>query len=227
MKEKYVIVVAGGKGLRMGGDLPKQFLPLCGRPVLLHTLTAFRAYDPTMKIILVLPESHQEYWKALCEEYAVSIPHTIVTGGETRFHSVQNALTLVPDNALVAVHDGVRPLVPEALIAEAFARAETGKGAYPVIPVTDSLRKYVNSLSVSESVDRSQYCLVQTPQVFQSNTLKHAYAQDYRDEFTDDVSVVEAAGDVIPVMIEGAKENIKITTQTDMLVAEAFLRCKT
>lgn len=225
--EKYVIIVAGGKGLRMGADLPKQFLPLAGRPVLLHTLAAFQAYDPAVKIILVLPESHQAYWRALCEEQAVSIPHILATGGETRFHSVKNGLAFVPKDALVAVHDGVRPLVPAAVIAESFAKAETDKGAYPVIPVTDSLRKYVHPATMSKPVDRSKYCLVQTPQTFLSNVLKYAYTQDYREAFTDDVSVVESAGNAIPVMIEGSRENIKITTAVDLIIAEAILQCKT
>lgn len=224
--KKYVIVVAGGKGLRMGHALPKQFMLLAERPVLFHTLEAFYTSDSSIEIVLVLPKDQKAYWEELCSSFLFSVPHRIVFGGETRFHSVKNGLEVVPENALVAVHDGVRPMVSSQLIELSFETAQKEKAAYPVIPVTDSLRKYTDT-NTSILVDRSQYCLVQTPQVFLSSLLKEAYKQEYNDAFTDDVSVVEAAGNCVPVMIEGDKNNLKITTASDLVFAEALIKCRT
>jgi 2-C-methyl-D-erythritol 4-phosphate cytidylyltransferase len=223
--KKYLIVVAGGKGMRMNQAVPKQFMLMAGRPVLFHTLEAFYKTDPSMTILLVLPEDQKTYWKELCDSFRFSVSHEIVSGGETRFHSVKNGLEKVPEGVLVAVHDGVRPLVSRELIELAYTTADEKKAAYPVIPVTDSIRKYTDS-SVSMPVDRSQYCLVQTPQVFHSDILKEAYEQKYREEFTDDVSVVESTGSCIPVMIEGHKDNIKITSPPDLIFAEALMQCR-
>lgn len=225
MKGKYVIIVAGGKGLRMGIDIPKQFLLLSGRPILMHTIEAFYVYDPNIHIILVLPEVQQDYWKSLCETHRFLIPHEIAKGGETRFHSVRNGLSYVKQDSLVAIHDGVRPLINKKMIAEAFEQAEKNKAAYPVIPVVDTLRKYVND-GKSKMVERSNYCLVQTPQVFLSKIIISAYQIDYSDKFTDDISVVEASRNCNPVMIDGSTENIKITTPVDLAVAEALLKCR-
>ena len=224
--KKYLIIVAGGKGARMNQAVPKQFMLLGGRPVLFHTLEAFYEADPSSMIILVLPEDQKTYWKELCDSFQFSIPHEIVSGGQTRFHSVKNGLEKVPPDVLVAVHDGVRPLISKELIESAYAAAEKDKAAYPVIPLTDSIRK-CTGLSTSVSEDRSLYRLVQTPQVFHSNILKEAYKQEYREAFTDDISVVEFAGSCTPVMIEGRKDNIKITTSSDLVVAEALIQCRT
>ncbi|MCC8146561.1 MAG: 2-C-methyl-D-erythritol 4-phosphate cytidylyltransferase [Bacteroidales bacterium] len=226
MKHKYVIIVAGGKGLRMGTEVPKQFLLLEGKPVLMHTIRAFYDYDPAIRIVLVLPEIQQPYWKTLCKEYSFDIGHEIANGGDTRFHSVKNGLKRVLTDSLVAVHDGVRPLVDKKIIAAAFEAAEIHKAAYPVIPVVDTLRKKVTE-GRSKKVDRSKYCLVQTPQVFISKVIISAYEMDYSENFTDDISVVEARKNCKPVMIEGSRENIKITTPVDLAVAEALLKCRT
>jgi len=220
-QNKQVIIVAGGKGLRMGGDIPKQFLLLEDRPVLMHTIRAFYDYDPEIRIVLVLPNEQMVYWENLCANYDFSIPHQIVSGGETRFHSVKNGLAVIETNdALIGIHDGVRPLVDKELITRVYEQAELKGAAYPVIPVIDSMRKG------TEPIDRSQYFLVQTPQVFKANMLIEAYKQEYKPEFTDDVSVVETSGICRPVMVEGSRENIKITTPVDLVIAQALIKCK-
>lgn len=224
--KKYAIIVAGGKGVRMGAEIPKQFLLLDNKPVLMHTLQVFFDYDPEIELILVLPEKQQSYWQQLCLEYEFELPHTVVNGGETRFHSVKNALKLVEKDTLVAIHDGVRPLVGESIIANGFASAQEYRAAFPVIPVTDTLRRYIFN-GISKWVDRNDYCLVQTPQVFSSNSIKKAYKQDYSEEFTDDISVLEKHVNFRPVMIEGSRENIKITTPIDLIIAEGILKCRT
>ncbi len=222
MKEKYVIIVAGGKGLRMGTEVPKQFLPLCGKPVLMHTINAFFRYDNRIKIILVLPEEQRDYWVKLCDEHDFKISHRIVSGGETRFHSVRNGLQLIQESAIVGIHDGVRPIVPVEVIARCFATAEQKGGAFPVVPVVDTLRKRTASGSVW--VDRSEYCLVQTPQVFRSEIIQDAYRQEYSATFTDDVSVVEALGGFCVEAVEGDRSNIKITTPVDLKMAESIIK---
>ena len=225
-RNKYVIIVAGGRGLRMGGDIPKQFMLLEDRPVLMHTIQAFYDYDPKMHIVLVLPYEQIAYWENLRTDYGFSIPHRIVSGGETRFHSVKNGLSLIikqlneDANVLIGVHDGVRPLVDIKLITRVYEQADAKNAAYPVIPVIDSMRKF------TDSVDRSQYFLVQTPQVFKANILIEAYKQDYKAEFTDDVSVVEVLGICCPATVEGSRENIKITTPVDLVIAQALMKCK-
>ncbi len=218
---KYAIIVAGGKGLRMGGEIPKQFRPVSGRPVLMHTLEAFYRYDPKIELILVLPESHQTYWKTLCLQYGFSIGHRIVTGGPTRFDSVKNGLDTLPDAGLVAVHDGVRPLVAQDVIGNAFAEAERSGAAIPVIEVSDSLRELTPD-GKSKAVSRVLFRSVQTPQVFKTVLLKEAYRQPFCDFFTDDASVVEAMGKTVS-LIKGNQENIKITTPKDLLLAEILL----
>ncbi|GHU62974.1 2-C-methyl-D-erythritol 4-phosphate cytidylyltransferase [Bacteroidia bacterium] len=224
--KKCVIVVAGGKGLRMGGDLPKQFMPVCGKPVLMHTIQAFYDYDTQIRIILVLPENQIAYWRQLCETQPFSIPHQLVKGGETRFHSVKNGLMEVGENTLVGIHDGVRPLVSQEIIAKAYQIAKNEKAAFPAISVTDSIRERDNEWGESHAVDRSKYFLVQTPQVFLSDILSDAYSQDYQESFTDDVSVVEATRVCRPVMFEGSKENIKITTPIDLIIAKHLMKCR-
>ncbi len=224
--KKYAIIVAGGKGLRMGGEIPKQFLPVKGRPVLMRTLEAFHDYDNGMRLILVLPAAQRDYWHDLCHTYRFTVPHRLADGGETRYHSVANGLALVPDGepeAVVAVHDGVRPFVSRGVIAACFEEALHGRAVIPVVEVVDTLRRLsVDDAGASHTVCRSEYRMVQTPQVFRVETLKAAYTQPYCPAFTDDASVVEAMG--VPVrMVAGNRENIKITTRFDLKIAEAFL----
>ncbi|MDL2256022.1 2-C-methyl-D-erythritol 4-phosphate cytidylyltransferase [Parabacteroides sp. OttesenSCG-928-G06] len=227
--ERYIIIVAGGKGLRMGADLPKQFIPLDGKPLLMHTLEAFNHWDETAEIILVLPEEHQDYWRMLCKEIGFTVSHEIVNGGNTRFHSVSNGLKHLSEElgisperkkkALVAVHDGVRPFPPQDVIDNCFNSAEREGNAVPVIPIVDSLRQVTDAGNFP--VNRSEYYAVQTPQVFHSDLIMTAYTQEYQPEFTDDASVVEAMGTQIH-LVPGNRENIKITTPFDLLIAKAL-----
>lgn len=218
--ERYVIIVAGGKGLRMGTDIPKQFLPVQGIPVLMRTLTTFHTFDPALHLILVLPLAQQVYWQDLCQHHAFTLPHTIANGGETRFHSVKNGLACIEaGEALVAVHDGVRPFVSQATLAACFEAAAQVGAAIPVLPVVETIRELDGS--VSRTVDRDRYRLVQTPQTFQLGILRQAYTQPYGPQFTDDASVVEAAGHAI-TLVEGNRENIKITTPFDLQLAEVL-----
>ena len=215
--KKYIIIVAGGKGLRMGGDIPKQFLPVCGKPVLMRTLEAFHVYDASIHLILVLPVSQQAYWKQLCEEYQFNLAHEIADGGETRFHSVKNGLALVKEDGLVGVHDGVRPFVSQEVIARCYDEALSLKAVIPVVGVVETVRHLTEE--GSETVPRDQYKLVQTPQVFDVALLRRAYEQTYTDMFTDDASVVEALGEKV-YLVEGNRENIKLTTPFDLKLAE-------
>ena len=215
--KKHIIIVAGGKGLRMGGDIPKQFLPVCGKPVLMRTLEAFHAYDSSIHIILVLPVSQQAYWQDLCLEYQFTLAHDIANGGDTRFHSVKNGLALVEGEGLVGVHDGVRPFVSQEVIARCYEEASFKKAVIPVIGVVETVR-HLNDEG-SETVPRDQYKLVQTPQVFDVALLRRAYQQEFTDMFTDDASVVEALGEKV-FLVEGNRENIKLTTPFDLKLAE-------
>lgn len=219
----YVIIVAGGKGLRMGGDIPKQFLPISGKPVLMRTLERFHEYSPTLNIILVLPKAQQDYWKELCKEYSFTVEHTIANGGETRFHSVQNGLALIPDGeqGIVGVHDGVRPFVSTEVIRRCYDTARTAKAVIPVTPVVETLR-YVGGVGADRNVLRSDFRLVQTPQTFDIQLLKEANRQEYSEAFTDDASVVEGIGATV-TMVDGNRENIKITTPFDLKIAEVLI----
>lgn len=201
----------------MGGDIPKQFLPVCGKPVLMRTLEAFHAYDASIRLILVLPVSQQAYWKQLCEEYQFELVHEIANGGETRFHSVKNGLALVEEDGLVGVHDGVRPFVSQEVITRCYEEAASLKAVIPVIGVVETVRHLTEE--GSETVPRDQYKLVQTPQVFDVTLLHRAYQQEYTDLFTDDASVVEALGEKV-YLVEGNRENIKLTTPFDLKLAE-------
>lgn len=218
--KKQIIIVAGGKGLRMGGEIPKQFLPVNGKPVLMLTLETFYRFDPQIKIILVLPREQQTYWNELCVKYHFEIPYLLADGGETRFHSVKNGLSMADDDGLIGVHDGVRPFVSQEVIAHCFDAASTKEAAIPVIDVVETVRKIDGEESVT--VDRNSYKLVQTPQVFTSSLLKRAYNQEYSPLFTDDASVVEAMG-IKVVLVPGNRENIKITTPFDMIIANALV----
>jgi 2-C-methyl-D-erythritol 4-phosphate cytidylyltransferase len=222
--KKQAIIVAGGKGVRMGSEVPKQFLLLAGRPVLMYTLEAFYRYDKYMQLILALPVSQQDYWLELCKNYGFSLPHKVVSGGETRFHSVKNGLVLVDDTALVAVHDGVRPFVAQDVIARSFEAAEKAGAAIPVTDVAETIREIDGTNS--HTVERGNYKLVQTPQVFNAKLLKSAYSKPYEPFFSDDASVVESLGVVIQ-LIEGNRENIKITTPFDLQIGECILMHET
>lgn len=219
----YIIIVAGGKGLRMGGDLPKQFMPLHGKPVLMHTIERFRAYSDELKIILVLPHEQQDYWRQICQKHNFTIEHTVVDGGQTRFHSSQNGVAAVPDDAtgIIGIHDGVRPFVSEETIARCFEAARQFGAALPVLPVTDTLRRVTDDGGYN--VQRNDYRTVQTPQTFDAQLLKQAFKQPYSDNFTDDASVVEALGHKV-TMVDGNRENIKLTTPFDLVVAEALIK---
>ena len=218
----YIIIVAGGKGLRMGSDIPKQFLPIGGKPVLMRTLERFREYSPTLQIILVLPKAQQDYWHQLCKDYNFEVEYVLANGGETRFHSVQNGLTKIPDDAegVVGVHDGVRPFPSIDVIRNCYETARTAKAVIPVIPVVETVRHLQGN--TSETVPRNDYRLVQTPQTFDIQLLKAANKQPYNDGFTDDASVVEAFGFNI-TLVDGNRENIKITTPYDMKIAEVLI----
>lgn len=222
-KERYAIIVAGGRGLRMGGELPKQFLPLGGKPVLMRTLEIFEG--EVNRIILVLPEDHIPFWQELCQRYHFTLPHTVALGGETRFHSVRSGLSHLPQEGLVAVHDGVRPLVSRVLIRRSFEEAERSGAALPACPVTDSLRLRQDE-GKSEAVDRSRYVAVQTPQTFDLGRLQQAYEQAYSPLFTDDASVYEAESLGSITLIDGEATNIKLTTPRDLLLAELLLLTK-
>ncbi len=240
---EYIIIVAGGKGLRMGSDIPKQFLPIGGKPVLMRTLERFREYSPTLQIILVLPKAQQEYWKELCQKYNFTVAYQLADGGETRFHSVQNGLSLIPDDAegVVGVHDGVRPFPSIEVIHNCYETAREKKAVIPVTSVVETLR-HINSSGLtrtntdspkksavvccnnnSVTVPRDEYKLVQTPQCFDIQLLKAANKQPYNDNFTDDASVVESYGHAI-TLVEGNRENIKITTPYDLKIAEVLVQ---
>lgn len=221
--ERYAILVAGGKGLRMGGDIPKQFLPIGGKPVLMRTIEVFRQAYPDIHIILVLPASQQEYWQQLCREYAFSVPFRIADGGETRFHSVSNGLKLVPDDAegIVGVHDGVRPFVSVETVRRCYDEAVERGAVVPVVSVVETVRQ-IREDGTSVTVPRDAYKLVQTPQAFRVSLLKEAYRQPYIPAFTDDASVVEALGKPVH-LVEGNRENIKITTPADIRFADGLL----
>lgn len=219
--KKFVIIVAGGSGSRMGTEISKQFLELCGKPVLMHTIQVFHDYDPESKMILVLPEDQQQFWKGLCLKHSFSLIHQIVSGGKTRFHSVLNGLSQIDGEGIVFIHDGVRPLVSKKTLDRCLEIARKSGNAIPVLPVTESLRKLEGDKNIS--VDRSLYFSVQTPQTFRSEQILEAFKQDFDPAFTDDASVAEKAGFSIQ-MVEGNRENIKITTPTDLIIAEAFLK---
>lgn len=215
----YAVIVAGGKGLRMGASIPKQFLPVNGLPILMLTIKRFREYDGSLRIILVLPKEQHEYWNELCKNYHFTDAYAVVEGGETRFHSVRNGLAAIPDDAegVVGIHDGVRPFPSVEVIRACYETARTAKAVIPVVPVVETVRHIVAG-GKTETVDRADYRLVQTPQTFDIQLLKQAYTQPYRDCFTDDASVVESAGHEV-TLIEGNRENIKITTPFDLRIA--------
>ena len=216
---KAAVLVAGGKGMRMGTSLPKQYLPLAGKPVLMHTLEKFFSADPSLLLILVLPKDDFEYWNSLCVSHAFVLPHQLVPGGESRFQSVKNGLMALPfQEGLVAIHDGVRPFVSEKVIQNSFELAAEKGSAIPVVALKDSLRK-VETSGESSFQDRAHFRLVQTPQTFQLKPLLQAFAVEELAIFTDDATVYEHQGWEIS-LIEGNPENIKLTTPEDLAFAE-------
>ena len=222
-RQRKVIIVAGGKGERMKTTVPKQFLILSEKPLLMHTVSRFYQYDRQMEILLVLPENQINYWNELCEKYSFSIHHQVITGGETRFHSVKNALDIIREECLIAVHDGVRPLVDIATIERCFSKAEKTGTAIPVIDLVDTIREITENRNAT--LERKSYKLVQTPQVFKSEILISSYEKVDNIQFTDDASVVEAAGYPIH-LVEGNRMNIKITNPLDLKIAELLMKEK-
>lgn len=215
----YAIIVAGGKGTRMGASIPKQFLPVNGLPVLMQTIKRFKECGDGLEIIIVQPKEQHEYWYELCKKHRFTSTYTVAEGGETRFHSVKNGLAMIPDDAegIVGVHDGVRPFPSVEVIRNCYETARTAKAVVPVIPVVETLI-HIDGQGNSETVPRDSYRLVQTPQAFDIQLLKRAYKQPYQDSFTDDASVVDSIGQEI-TLIDGNRENIKITTPFDLRMA--------
>jgi len=228
-RKKFLVIPAGGSGVRMGADVPKQFLLLDGKPILRLTIEQFLEAEPGVHVVTVLPEAHMGWWRQYCAKEGFTCPQKMVAGGFTRFHSVKNALQHIPDGALVAVHDAVRPLVSVGKIKELFAAAENAPAVIPATPCTDTLKSVAKNQDgmpeVTGSVDRSAVWGVQTPQIFHSEVLKKAYERGFDTSFTDDASVVSAAG--VPVIcLEGERTNIKITTPEDLSLAQAILSLK-
>lgn len=220
--KRYVVIPAGGRGVRMGSELPKQFLEINGKPVLRHTIEKFlSAFGDDISIILVLPSDMRAYWRKYCADNHFLERYILVQGGITRFHSVQNALGYVDEGSIVAVHDGVRPIVSAGMIQRLFAEAETCPAVVPALPMVESLREIFEDGS-SVSVDRSRFVAVQTPQVFRADVIRKAYGQAYSQSFTDDATVVQACG--YPVrLVPGERTNIKITTREDLESAALLL----
>jgi|WetSurMetagenome_2_1015567.scaffolds.fasta_scaffold31725_3 2-C-methyl-D-erythritol 4-phosphate cytidylyltransferase len=218
--KKFVLIVAGGNGVRMDARSPKQFLLVAGKPILMQTIMCFFNYDPNAEIVVVLPGQQIETWKNLCQNHSFTIAHRICPGGEKRFYSVKNGLSEIEEEGVVFIHDGVRPLVSNETLDRCFKTALQKGNAIPVVPVTESLRKI--EAGKNTSVDRSRYFLVQTPQTFLVKEIKKAYEQEYSPYFTDDASVLEATGKAIN-LVDGNRENIKITYPHDLVIASSLL----
>ena len=230
-RKKYAIIMAAGSGTRMGAEMPKQFIELEGKAILQRTIEVFLNACPGVSIITVLPESHMDYWRQYCLDRNFICPQVLVKGGITRFHSVRNALEKVPDGAVVAVHDAVRPLVTESFVKTMFEKAETAPALIPVLPCVDTMKvlemKKINGVDTlvtkeGQIVDRSVLYAAQTPQIFHSEMLKEAYGQAFDTAFTDDASVVLKYGKNLSYLI-GERFNIKLTTQDDLVLAKAIL----
>ncbi|HBE39598.1 MAG TPA: 2-C-methyl-D-erythritol 4-phosphate cytidylyltransferase [Bacteroidales bacterium] len=217
---RYALIVAGGTGERMKNDIPKQFIEVAGKPVLMHTIGKFKDFDESIEIIVVLPENQFGFWDELKKKYSFTVPHAIVKGGDSRFLSVKNGLEAIVEEGLVAIHDGVRPLVSIDTIRRCFETAERLGNAIPVIPVSESLRMVTGK--GNEPVGRDCIKLVQTPQVFRTNLIKKAFLQEYLPEFTDDAMVIEKTGVKIN-LVDGNRENIKITNPEDLIIARGLL----
>jgi len=219
-KREHAIIVAGGKGTRIRHTLPKQFIEVAGKPILFHTLEAFRRYSASLHIVLVLPADDLKIWDDLVTRYSFSIPVTLQTGGETRFQSVKRGLEKITGQGLVAIHDGVRPLVSEDIIGASFRLAAVHGTAVAAVRLKESIRE--TDQDTTRAVDRSKFRMIQTPQTFDVDLIKKAYEHLEEPSMTDDASVAEQAG--LPIsLFEGSYENIKITTEEDLIVAEALL----
>ena len=216
----YALIVAGGAGKRMGTDIPKQFLELAGKPVLMHSIERFRRFDNTIGIIVVIPENQFVLWENLREKHSFSVSHTLVKGGSSRFFSVKNGLQEVEDNAIVAIHDGVRPLVSTNTIIRCFRAAEEFGNGIPVINMSDSVRMITEQGNIP--VNRHSLRIIQTPQVFNARLIKKAYLRDFSPEITDDAMLLEKTGEMIH-LVEGNRENIKITNPEDLVIAGALI----
>lgn len=219
--KEYALIVAGGKGTRIKSKLPKQFLELNGQPILLHTLQAFYRYSPNITVILVLPEDDFAIWKDICTIYKFDKPVILQQGGDTRFQSVKNGLQKIEGTGLVAIHDGVRPLVSEDIIGASFRLAAVHQSAVAAVRLKESIR--MTDQDNTRAMDRSKFRLIQTPQTFSVELIKQAYQVKEDITMTDDASVVEKFGHTIS-LFEGSYENIKITTPEDLVVAEALLK---
>lgn len=234
-RRRYVIIMAAGSGTRMGADRPKQFLEIGGKAILQKTMEVFLQASPGISVVTVLPEAFIDYWKDYCYRRNFTCPQILVKGGITRFHSVRNALERIPEGALVAVHDGVRPLITGRLVEDMFAQAETHPALIPVIPCVDTMKVLSKHTQPSGKevlvtvpgvvADRSVLYGAQTPQIFHSEVLKEAYAQPYDTAFTDDASVVEKYGKSLSYSM-GERLNIKITTTDDLVLAEAIMKVR-
>ncbi|MEZ4903162.1 MAG: 2-C-methyl-D-erythritol 4-phosphate cytidylyltransferase [Spirosomataceae bacterium] len=220
---KFAIIVAGGSGQRMGKKTPKQFMLIGGKPILIHTLEKFLAYDEALQIILVLPPNEMKAWYALCDKHEFYPALVTVSGGNSRFQSVKNGLKrITAKEGLVAVHDGVRPFVTADIIDKSFEIAAQKGGAVTSIDLKDSIRKFTSEEN-NEAVDRSSFRLIQTPQTFRLDWMREAFDVSEKDSFTDCASVMNAVGHPVTLM-EGSYQNIKITTPEDLLWAEAFIK---
>ena len=220
MISRYVLIVAGGSGERMKSDIPKQFIEINGKPLLMHTLEVFYNFDINLSVVVVLPENQISYWQEKCQSLNCNIRHSIIKGGENRFQSVRNGLTTIPDEGIVAIHDGVRPFVTRETISRCFSEAEKFGNAIPCIPIHDTVRLVVNDTSAI--IDRSMLRSIQTPQVFLNKIIKEAFNQPYINSFTDDASVFEKSGGKVH-LVEGNRENIKITDPFDLTLAKCLL----
>ncbi len=218
--KKFVLIVAGGSGSRMKSELPKQFIEIAGQPVLMHTFKAFQKYDSKLEFVLVLPKNQVETWNSLCKKHQFTQEYRLAFGGETRFQSVKNGLALIPDDCVVFIHDGVRPMVSKETLQNCYEMASKKGNALPVVSVPESIR--ILDGKVSKPVDRSKYYLVQTPQTFKSNLIKNAYQKTTKEIFTDDTTVLEQTGETI-YLVEGNRVNIKITFPEDLIFAKAIL----
>lgn len=221
--EKYVLIVAGGKGIRMKSDIPKQFVEFNNKPLLMQTIDAFSNTFQSDQLILVIPNGYIDLWKELCIEHLFHVPHNIIEGGPQRYHSVKRGLSMIPNNTLVAIHDAVRPFVSKELVHNGFKIATKKGNAIPAITINESIREVSGSLN--KAVNRDLFRKVQTPQFFHSSLIKKAYQQPFSEQFTDDATVLEASGRQI-YLFDGDPSNIKITSPEDLLLAEAILKLK-
>ncbi|MDA8956225.1 2-C-methyl-D-erythritol 4-phosphate cytidylyltransferase [Flavobacteriales bacterium] len=218
--DSFVVIVAGGSGSRMGSDIPKQFLELDSKPILMHTLERLYSITPNSNFILVLPKNQFGYWNTLCENHRFKLKHVLVEGGHSRFQSVKNGLCKISANSMVAIHDGVRPFIAKNIFENCMQEAKISGAAIPILAISDSIREI--SKNGSQIRDRNLFVSVQTPQCFQSDIILESYQQDFDSSFTDDASVVESKGHEIS-LVKGNKENIKITTPEDLNIALTFI----